>query len=195
MLITAEQARMQVPELEGTSQDTTFETLITRVGVAFARHCGYPGNNPTLESASYISYLDGPGGRDLVLDVWPATAISSIYDDLTQDFSDSQFLVSSSDYVLLDNKIVRLKSTSTKGRWSQGKKCIKVTYTAGYTSIPDDLKQLAVLAVKNWWELRTIQTRSNTSQSGVSVGFRDEEFLPAFVKQGLSSFKLQRAWL
>ncbi len=195
MLVTAAEARLQIPELSGTAEDTNLETLITRVGAAFARYCGYPGSSPTMESTSYARYYDGPGGRDLVLDVWPIVSISSIYDDTTLDFTDSQYLVSSSDYVVVNGRIVRLKNTSTHGAWSEGAGQIKVSFTAGYATVPDDLKQLVIMAVKHWFDLRRIQGKSNTSQGGVSVGFRDEEFLPAMVKAGLSPFRLPRAIL
>ena len=195
MLVSAAEARLAIPELSGTAEDTNLETLITRVGEAFARHCGYPGTSPTMESTSYTRDLDGPGGRDLVLDVWPVTAISSVYDDVTLDFTDSQYLVSSSDYVIVNGRTLRLKSTSTHGAWSKGQGQIRVAFTAGYATVPGALKQLAIMAVKHWFDLRRTQGKSNTSQGGVSVGFRDEEFLPAMVRRGLSDFLLPRAIL
>lgn len=197
MLVTAAEARLQIPLLSGSDEDTKLETLITRAGTAFARYCGYPGNNPSMESGSYTRYLDGLGGRDLVLDVWPVTAIASIVDDLTLDFTDSQYLVASTDYVLVEGGrgLVRLKTTSSHGAWSNAKGTIKATFTAGFSTTPDDLKQLCIQSVKNWWEQRHTQGKTNTAQGQVSVGFRDEEFLPLFVRKGLSGFRLPRSYL
>lgn len=193
MLVTAAEVRLAIPELSGTAEDTNLETLITRIGAAFARYCGYPGNSPTMESASYTRYMDGRGGRDLTLDVWPVTAISSVYDDPTLDFTDSRYLVSSSDYYLIDGRYLRLKSTAQWPAWTKGRENIKVAFTAGFASVPDDLKQLAIVAVKHWFDLRKTQGRFNASVGGISVGFRDEDLMPAMVRQGLSLFCLPRA--
>lgn len=148
-----------------------------------------------MESASYTRYLDGRGTRELTLDVQPATSISSVYDDPTLDFTDSQWLVSSGDYTLVEGRYLRLKTTAARANWSEGVENIKVTYTAGFATTPLELKQLAIMAVKHWFDLRRVQGKSNTSQGGVSVGFRDEEFLPEMVKAGLGGYRLSRVFV
>ena len=197
MLITAEEARLQIPGLTGTGEDSKLETLITALGRAFARHCGYPGTNPSMESTSYTRFLDGPGGRDLVLDVWPVVSVTSLYDDPTLDFTDSQYLVSSGDYAVIDANqgLVRLKSTATHGAWNTAKGCIKATYTAGYATVPDDLKHAARLAVRAWWDLLASQGKKSVSQNGNSTQFEDAAFLTIPVKQALSQFLLPRVFL
>ena len=104
-------------------------------------------------------------------------------------------MCSSDLYTIVNYRHVRLKQNATHGVWNTGPGLIKATFTAGYTSVPDDLKQLAIMSVKHWFDLRRTQGKSNTSQGGVSVGFRDEDLLPGMVKQALSPFRLPRALL
>lgn len=189
-LCTAAEVRMLLPNLTGTGEDSNLSALITRCGVAFARWCGYPGNVPSMEAASYVSYVDGSGSRDLVLPVWPVNSITSIYDDNTLDFTSSTYLVSSSDYMLLEEKYVRLKSTAIHGRWQSGSKNIKVSYNAGYSSIPDDLKQLCMHQVKSIWQSRHSQGIANETKADVSTSWRDEDFIPVKVKEALAPFRL-----
>ena len=200
-LITAAQAREKIPSLTGTGEDTLLDTMIAAAGVAFARYCGYPaasvGANPTMEQTTYTRYLDGPGGRDLVLDIWPVNSVTSIEDDPTRDFDGSAYLVASTDYTVRDGNrgLVVLKSTAAHGQWSDMDGAIKAIYSGGYPTGPALLKELCKHAVRHAYDLRATQGKTNASQGGVSIGLRDEDFLPAVVRQGLDSFRLPRSLL
>lgn len=188
-LITAAEARENIPSLTGTDQDTLLTTLITMVGRLFARFCGYPGKQPTMESASYIEWLT-VAGRDLLLSWGPVIAITSIYDDGTLDFTSSTYLVASTDYQVLDvdRGWVRLYSTSVHGNWSGLKGAVKVTYTAGYATVPEDLKGLAKLAVRHLYDNRATQGKEVVSQGGSSETMRPEALLPQIVLDGLAFY-------
>ena len=200
-LITAPQAREKIPSLTGTGEDTLLDTMIAAAGVAFARYCGYPaasvGGNPTMEAATYTRYLDGPGGRDLNLDVWPVNSVTSIEDDPTRDFDGSAYLVAPTDYTIRDGNrgLVVLKSTAAHGQWSHIDGAIKVVYSGGFSAGPATLKELCKHAVRHAYDLRATQGKTNLSQGGVNVGLRDEDYLPALVRQGLDNFRLPRSLL
>jgi|APGre2960657373_1045057.scaffolds.fasta_scaffold00156_12 hypothetical protein len=199
-LITAAEARGHIPQLTGTAEDTLLDLWIGRIGAVFAAWCDYPpstaGAAPTMESTSYTRYIDGPGGRELTLDVWPVTAVGSIYDDANWTWAAAD-LVASGDYAILDGSIglVLLTETASHGSWGTARRALKVTFTAGYTTIPAALKMAAILAVRNAWNLRAEQGRSNVSGGGVSLGLRDEELLSPAVRQALAPFRLPRALL
>ena len=182
-LITAAEARGHIPQLTGTAEDTLLDLWIARIGEVFARWCGYPpataGASATMESAAYTRYFDGPGGRELTLDVWPVVSVAS------------------GDYAILDGSIglVLLTETATHGTWSGSKRAIKATFTAGYATVPYALKMAAILAVRNAWNLRAEQGRSNVSGGGVSLGLREEELLSPAVRAALAPFRLPRALL
>ena len=179
-LITAAEARGHIPQLTGTAEDTLLDLWIARIGAVFAAWCDYPpataGAAPTMESTSYTRYIDGPGGRELTLDVWPVTAVGSIYDDANWTWAAAD-LVASGDYAILDGSIglVLLTETASHGSWGTARR--------------------AILAVRNAWNLRAEQGRSNVSGGGVSLGLRDEELLSPAVRQALAPFRLPRALL
>lgn len=198
-LVTAAEVRAQLPELlAATDEDTNLGVLIAGVGEAFARFCGYlpatAGATPTMESASYVLYLTGDGGRDLRPSMQPVTAVASIYDDGSLDFTDSAYLVASTDYAIVYDihrgSVIRLTSSSTWGQWSTAEGAIKVSCTAGYTSIPAGLKQIAIMAVRNWIDLRRRRGKTSESNDAGSVSYSDEDFLPPHVCKALASYQL-----
>lgn len=194
-LITTAEAKTLIPTLNGTDDDAWIATLITAVGQAFGRWCGYPGNTPVMESTSYTRDYDGNGGRDLALDVWPVTAITSVYDDTTLDFTSSTYLLSASDYAIVNSRTLRLKSTATHSAWSEGTGNVRVAFTAGYSAIPDDVKRLAQMAVRHAYDLRQTQGKTSVSQGQGNTSFADPSWLPAEVKQGLAGYRLPRVFL
>jgi hypothetical protein len=150
-----------------------------------------------METASYTAYIDGPGGRALVLPVWPVTAIASIHDDPEWTWG-ADALVSSSDYAILDGRegLVLLTETATHGAWSRARRAIKVTFTAGFTSVPADVKQGAILAVRAVYDMRRNQGKTNASGAGpVSVGYRTEEVIIKAAREVLAARRLPPALL
>jgi len=201
-LITAAEARTMIPELStsSTDEDTLIDTLIARVGALLAAWCGYPpasaGGTPTLESASYTEYLDGPGGRELRLPIYPVTAVASIYDDTAWTWG-SDALVASTDYAISDGRVglVLLKETSTHGSWSAARRSLKVAFTAGYATVPADIKAACAHAVRQVWNFRTEQGRANVSGGVVSLSLREEEIVNRIARELLSARRLGSAWL
>lgn len=196
-LTTVASAKTAIPSLsaDSTTDDAVITDLIAVVGHAFARYTGYPGTSPTMQSASYTRDFDGDGTRDLTLDVWPVTAITSIRVDPTLDFTDDTYLLDSGDYVLLNSRTVRLKSTAAVQAFASGTGNVRIAFTAGLGSVPDDLARLANLAVRAAYDLSSHQGKTSVSQGGVSIGLTDPSWLPAEVRQGLATYRLPRVWL
>jgi len=196
-LITTTEAKQQIPSLSGTADDALLTELILVAGGLIAKYLGYPsatvGGTPTAESASYTRYLDGPGGRILTLDVYPVTAITSIYDDPTWDYT-SACLVASGDYAIVegDRGMIILSSTSTHGTWSAAKRAIKATFAAGYATVPDWLQQAARITVRALYDSRNSQGKENKSEGGVNVSFVKAAAIPAEAKQILAPYRLAR---
>lgn len=200
-IISSAEALAQIPELTGTTEGTKLDTLIAGLGPAFASYCGWPAASatalPTMESASYTFYVTGEGGRDLLLPVRPITAVSSVYDDPTLDFTASTYLVSSSDYTLTwipgTGQMLRLSSTATHGVWSTTPGAIRIVCTAGYATVPDGLKRIAEMAVRNWWDMR--KTRGQAAPQGVAGAARGgrpprrevDVWLPDHVREALAA--------
>ncbi len=196
-LITAAEARELLPGLTGTAEDALLGTLISAAGAAIARYLGYPvalSGEVTAESASYTLYLDGPGGRDLVVPVWPLTAVASIYDDPDLDF-EAATLVASAGYAVVEGQrgLVRLKSTSAHGAWSTTPGAIKVACTAGYATAPSWLKQAAKLTVRHMYDGRQTQGKTSQSIAGGSIGLVTPSALPVEARELLDAHILPAA--
>lgn len=202
-LLTAAEAREHIPELAGTAEDTLINAIVARVGVVLAAWCGYPeasaGGSPSMESASYTEIVDGPGGRELRLPVWPVTAIASIYDDPGWTWAAAD-LVAAGDYgsAPQDGRqgLVVLAETASHGSWSTGRRAIKATFTAGFTTVPADVKLAAQLAVRAVFDLRRQQGKASVSGSGaMSMSLREEEVVIAAARQVIGHRRLPGAYL
>lgn len=183
-LVTAAQVRAYLPHIAGTGEDTLIDTLIARAEATIAHYCGYPpatvGVAPSMASASRVRYLDGPGGKELVIDVWPVTAITSIYDDAAWTWA-SASLVASTDYAILDGDagLIVLAETAAHGSWNRARKSIKATVTAGFVTAPADLTHAICLLAATYHKRRTstgIERQSTADGASVEMvqGIPDE---------------------
>ena len=197
-LMTAAEARAYLPNIQGTAIDSELVTLIARFDAVAAQWCGFPdspggtvGAVQTLESASYVLYLDGPDPGDsslLWLGVWPVTAIGSIYSDPIREYG-SDTLVASSDYTLFgDQGLVELSADSGES-WSKRQRAIKATVTAGFSTVPSALKHAAGIQVAHWFRSRSVIGQKSVSQRGTSTTVQNLGLLDE-VKQTLAAYVL-----
>lgn len=138
------------------------DAKILEVQALAERYCGR-----VFDSASYDERLDGQGSETISLTHAPVTAISSIT-IIGPDGSVVETL--STDDYYLDSESGVIYSRSSDGgnamdaffersgdgpatnrapayRWPYGTKNVRVQYTAGYTTIPYDLRLAAILCV------------------------------------------------
>ena len=197
-LITTSEAKQQIPALTGTAEDALLTELIAVASRVIAEYCGYPmataTAQPTMESRSYTMYLDGPGERDLVLPVRPVTAVASIYDSVDRRYGADQ-LVASTDYAITEGQsgLVELNWNAAHGVWSTGYRSIKVTYTAGFVTIPEALHQAARMTVRALYDSRQTQGKTSQSVGGVSIGMVTPSAIPVEVREILAPYRLPRA--
>jgi hypothetical protein len=149
----------------------------------------------TLASSSYVSYLTGDGSKELRLPVVPLVSVASIYDDPDRTYDDSVDLVAASDFTVFDDEgLVLLKSTSSHGAWTTGSRAIKATYTAGWSSVPADIKNAVSIQVAHMWSARDHIGRSKVSQGGGSMDVAPMSLLPE-VKRALAPWRLASTWI
>lgn len=208
-LITAAEARLAIPELTGTGEDAALNTLITRADRALAAWCGYPassaGGSRSLEQTTYTHYsgIDFvvQSSRWFILPVRPVISITSIHDDDSGEWTyGTDELVASSDYVVDGaSGRVDLVPEASHGGWGKGHRQLKVVYSAGYTTAPDDLKHAVVMLVKHWWDLRRRQGKVAASAGGVSSsglgphGSDTGDTIPVHVRQIVGRYRLWSA--
>lgn len=111
-----------------------------------------------FESGSITEYHDGEGRKSFYTDEFPVTAVASLYDDIERNYT-SGYLIDTDDYVWYADGRVELDG----GTFSDGLKNIKITYTAGYSTIPADLVELATR-----WVAKIVLYRKNIGVSSIS---------------------------
>lgn len=202
-LITAAEAKALMPGVSAAS-DTLLDTLISRADAIMARWCGYPPNAagaaPTLESASYTRYsgdtgifVDPDNARLLYLEPFPVTAITSIHDDTLEAFG-SVSEVNSGQYSQrgAHGQIIRLSQTATQGFWTRGDGFIKIVFTAGYSTIRDDLKHATVETVAHLHDMKKRRGQASLSEQERVTAYRAET-VPERVKELLRPYRLPSA--
>ena len=203
-LITAAEARAQIPAISGTDEDTFIESLIAVVGLVFARWCAAPPLSTglhSLESGTRIVYPyvdEEEDPRRLYLGLsssFPVTSITEIVEDVDLDYTDSADVVTSTYYTLLKGDRgweVRLKSTATKSAWSTTSQAIRVTIVAGWSTIPDQLKHAARIAVRSLYDYRQRQGMEGNELAQFAP---DRVILTDDVKMILAEFRQASALL
>lgn len=200
-IATAAQVRVYIRGLSSssTAEDTTLDTLIARCDSVFASYLGFgppwpTSGDPTIEDTSYALIMDGPGGVDLRLPIYPIQSVTSIYDSADRLYSSAD-LIPSGDYTVYgDEGIVTLDADGTTGDWSKVTRGLKVTAVLGWSTIPDAIVHACCLQVAHWYSARDHIGRTNVSQGGGSIAVRDLGLLPE-VRQALAAHRLPASWV
>lgn len=201
-LITAEEAREYLPAV-GKGTEGAHGKLIERASSAIARYLGYPQRSatgsPTIESASYTLYsgFGEPGcwvvdgGQRVLLPVRPLTAITSIYDDPDLLTYGSAYLVTSTDYSYdAVTGTIFLLPTRSHGAFSSVQRAVRVICTAGYTTIPDPIREACILTCQAWW----VRRRAGATQEAPATP-EASSALPGPVRELLDPYALPRGWV
>jgi hypothetical protein len=102
----------------------------------------------------------------------------------------SDSLVASSDYALDTNLgLLILNTDSDQGSFSTGYRSVKVTYTAGYTTIPDGIVHACGVQVNHWYMNRDTIGKSSITQNAATISVRPLSLLPA-VKESLRPYRI-----
>lgn len=184
-LITASEARtLGGINLSGTGSDTKIESMITQAEQQIADFLGLPEYGTGLrswEDQTYTIYYDGEGGHELDLGIRPVQSITSLYVDAAREYASST-LVDSGDYTLDGSRGVIVldfdADPAAFPRWQS--RAIKVTFVAGWATVPDWLKQVCAEWVAALWAHRNSKQAGQLNRSGRagSIGFRDTPIPP-----------------
>lgn len=195
-LITAAEARLYIPGLTGTGQDTELDTLIARADSVLAEWCGYPpasaGADPTLEDVTYTEYYSGPAlltPNAVQLNVIPVQSITSAANDTSGDWSYSG-TIASGDRTLDGVEGLLFTNPDSGEGWYTGQRAIKIVYVAGFATIPESIKQATALLVAHWWGLRKHKGKTNANAGQGSANLRPET-IPESVRQIMAPFRLE----
>lgn len=162
--------------VSGSDDDVILATFIAAAQVAMEKGCGR-----CLRSTSVTETLNGTGIRSLWLRESPES-ITSIHVDSDRDWGASS-LIDSDDYLTDGCRVEYLDHI-----WTVGRMNVRVVYSAGFTTTPDDVKlacQLQVSRMYSQWkrakegldivESENVQgwTRKYTAESGLDPAVKD----------------------
>ena len=167
-LTTAEAAKRHLG-LSGSEYDTLIGELIDAASEAIERHCGRD-----FASAERTEHHDGNVSA-VVLRARPVDSVASVHDDPSRNFEDGSLVAPSRYVVDALSGIVELEA----GRFSRGVKSVKVIYTGGYETVPDDVSRACVLLVAHWFSQAT---RLAANGSGEYASRRETAAWPPAVK-------------
>lgn len=149
--------------------DDELEAIRDRVSKIFETYC-----DRVFDSATYTEYYDGGGRNMLVLKHYPITSITSIYDDSDWGWG-ADYLVASGTYRIKDDRIVMYKTGYTFYDYNQN---IKITYVAGYSTVPADLKHACITeTIRSYIHRKHVDEVSKSLADG-SISYTSKEFLP-----------------
>jgi hypothetical protein len=170
-------------ESEEVKDDGFIINLINRASTRIESYCGR-----TFAASYYTEYHDGDGTSEVLLDQYPITHVSGLWDDIDRDFGDD-YEIGSDDYLIYANE-GRLSLYNDETTFCVGRQNIKVCYSGGYTTIPDDLADACVNWVLHDYRRTKDKSHSFSSRSygGASVGL-DLSAIPSSIKAILINYK------
>ena len=149
-LTTAEAVKRHLG-LDGDEYDTLLGELIDSACEAIERYCGRE-----FKHQERTEHHDG-GVPAVVLRARPVSSVASVHDDPSRNF-DGGSLVDSARYVV--DELAGIVELET-GRFGRGVRSVKVVYTGGYATVPDDVGRACVLLVAHWFNQATRLANDN----------------------------------
>lgn len=180
---------LRIPSTD-TSQDAFLDHLVTRT-TAFIQSY----TRQTLLETTHTEYFSGNGSSRTVVKEMPVTAVTVLTDDKSGqadfDYTDAdlnvEFGFEEWGLIVLMNGLTFRKPDSI-----YPPRNYKVTYTAGYSSVPDDLRQVAVeLAARTYYRKEhQKQGKATHSLGGETVTYTADE-LTSMQRAMLAPFKVK----
>ena len=156
------------------TDDSLIDSLILYADAAVKK-----ATNRVFASASYTERRDGNGREELRLQQYPVTALTSVKVDSNREFGADTAL--DADEYDLDGDAGLVYRIGTV--WPCGTRNIQVVYTAGYSTIPDDVVHAANIIVADWYT-RAKQLAGGQSQnelSGENLGEESQSYVKELV--------------
>jgi len=155
--------------LADTSKDTWVELLINAASDAIEKHCVR-----SFTQATYTHTLDGHQNNEVVLPQWPVTSVTDLRVDSDRVFG-ADTIKDAAEYTVIDG-VLRLHTS----RFPEGSQNVRITYTAGYATIPSDLQLACMFYVE--WSFRT-QNDRRLGRTTTTKGNETVEHVPGMPKE------------
>ncbi len=168
------------------NSDTVIDALIPKVSALVKNYC----------RRTFIDYVNdakvettsGGYGENLLLEEYPIISVTSVgwSEDYGQNYTD---LVEFTDYVVEVEKGY-IVSLSASGEWDKCLNGYQVTYTAGYETLPEDLK-LAVMDLVTYYIKNDASVHSPKAPgtNSVQIEYITSSAFPAHIKRVLDLYR------
>lgn len=131
MIVTLAEAKAYL-KITLSTYDSLIQTLIDKADAYIRKQI-----NRDLGVQTYVQLYDGSGDSELLLDHYPVTEIHHLSTDVDYELKKAESLLINSDIVCKVNSGVVILVDDV---FPFGKKNVFIRYSAGYASIPEDLK-------------------------------------------------------
>jgi len=188
--------------LTGVSEDAKLNVIIPSISQAVKTYCGT--SIIDYYSSDKVEYFDihDDSTYQIMVDESPLVSVSEVqerdgqsgtYTTLISENSDSS---GKYDYVVDTERDIITRTTSTSDKtFPKGRKAVKVTYRAGYSSTPADLKLACFDLVKYYLkdERKASLTIAGAQvQNQVSTSLRENIDFPDHIKRILDFYKVYK---
>lgn len=158
------------------AHDTALEATIDTVSKWF-----HEATHRQLKALALTEYYDGDGTKNLYLKSWPVVS-ATFYVDNDLEFGAATEVTPE---LIRDNECIYTS------RWVKGYGNIKVTYTGGYSTIPNDLKGAALIMCSVMWDRQKNGSHDSEALAilGNTVNFVPERLAPPYVMDVINKYK------
>jgi hypothetical protein len=124
----------------------------------------------SFKSASRTTFFDGNLSNEVLLPHYPITGVTDLRIDSAHVFG-ADTVIPSTDYAIVAEVSLKLHSTL----FPNGSQNCKLSYTAGYTSVPADIAMATLILVDWFFRYRGDRRtgKSSVSKMGETVDFRE----------------------
>lgn len=183
--------------ISNTNEDVKHEFLLGAVSTLVRTYCGN----------GFDTYAGSPGKTEVFDVQWdtysvqlaesPVIAISNVYERLTQSDTYTELFKDGTNgkyewyFDSLSESVIRTDIYGNHIKWPRGVGAVKVIYTAGYTSIPEDLK-LAIADLTTYYaqdEYKMNQTIGASSRQGAPITVVQDSGFPDHIRRVLDLYK------
>ena len=200
-LITLQQYK-DFAGLTGVTMDARINVIVDSVSELVKNYCGTSFiDDYSSAKTEYFDILDARTSR-VMLDEGPIVAVTSVQERDSQSDSYVTLITENSDssgkyeYIIdsMTDSIIRTNQDVDKA-FPKGRKAVKVVYTAGYSSCPEDLK-LAIFDLVKYYLKDERKERMSiggaTIENPVSTSIRNNAGFPDHIKRVLDMYKVYK---
>ncbi len=154
-------------DLAAYTRDDYLESALALIAIDAACEAVRGYVDQELETATSTNvWQDGDGSASLLLPVFPVTSVTavSVYTDKTD--TAPEVLVLDTDYVVDSGPgmVHRIDG----GTFTRGRQNVKLTYAAGYATVPSDVRMVALQVAARIYEVGMVE---NDSAGGMSATY------------------------